>query len=334
MDRPTINSLIASLALLTLFATSGRAAQDEESAATLDTVLVTGEQTGPSLWKVSKDDHVLWILGTYTPLPKKMTWRSVEVENVMASSQAFLPSSVNVKADIGFFKGLTLLPSLIGVRDNPDDKKLKDVLPPELYDRWSVLKTKYIGRDKSVEDWRPIFAALELYTKALEKSGLEPRSQLEGAVAKLAKKSKLEDIEPTIKINIEKPRAAIKEFKKSSLDDVDCFAKTIERLETDLELMRTRANAWAHGDVETLRNMTHVNQVTACINAVMNSSLVQERGYDKLPEQISAMWMDAAESALSKYRSTLTMQPVGTLLDEQGILKQFRDKGYTVVEPK
>jgi hypothetical protein len=39
----------------------------------LDQVLVTGEQPGPGLWKVSKDDHVLWILGTLAPLPQKMS---------------------------------------------------------------------------------------------------------------------------------------------------------------------------------------------------------------------------------------------------------------------
>jgi hypothetical protein len=37
---------------------------------TLETVLVTGEQPGPGLWKVSHGDHVLWILGAQYPLPK------------------------------------------------------------------------------------------------------------------------------------------------------------------------------------------------------------------------------------------------------------------------
>jgi hypothetical protein len=46
----------------------------------LDTVLVTGIRPGPALWKVSKGDHVLWILGTYSPMPKKMTWNSAAAE--------------------------------------------------------------------------------------------------------------------------------------------------------------------------------------------------------------------------------------------------------------
>src|SRR5690348_2085441 len=35
--------------------------------ATLQTVLVRGSQPGPGLWRVSKGDHTLWILGTLGP---------------------------------------------------------------------------------------------------------------------------------------------------------------------------------------------------------------------------------------------------------------------------
>ena len=35
-------------------------------------VVVSGVVTGPGLWKVSKDGHVLWVLGTLSPLPGHM----------------------------------------------------------------------------------------------------------------------------------------------------------------------------------------------------------------------------------------------------------------------
>jgi len=66
-------------------------------------------------------------------------------------------------------------------------------------------------------------------------------------------------------------------LRKDSLDDMECFTKTIERLETDLDLMRARANAWAKGDVAAIRAMTHVDQATAC-SAVIIAQFSQEPG--------------------------------------------------------
>jgi hypothetical protein len=53
--------------------------------------LVTGEQPGPRLWKITSGQHVLWVLGKPpTPLPKKVIWRSKEVETVLASTQELI----------------------------------------------------------------------------------------------------------------------------------------------------------------------------------------------------------------------------------------------------
>ena len=60
------------------------------NAVKLETVSVTGVQPGPGLWKVSKDNHVMWVLGTLTPLPRRMEWQSKQVEQVIAQSQELL----------------------------------------------------------------------------------------------------------------------------------------------------------------------------------------------------------------------------------------------------
>ena len=56
----------------------------------LDEVLVTGERPGPGMWRIAKNGHDLWILATLRPLPKDMTWRSLAVEQRIASSQSVL----------------------------------------------------------------------------------------------------------------------------------------------------------------------------------------------------------------------------------------------------
>lgn len=308
------------------------AVEAEAAEPAIEEVVVSGEQPGPELWKVSKGDHVLWILGTLTPLPEKMTWRSRQVEQVIASSQEVI-TTTSVEADIGFFKGLTLLPSVIGARNSPEGATLQEILPADLYARWQTLKARYIGRDSGIEKWRPIFAAQELYSKALKKSNLAYSGIVWPVVKKIAKEHDVKITTPQILVEIEKPRAAIKEFKKSSLDDLECFAKTLERLETDLEAMRLRANAWAVGDLDTLRKSPPPEQRSACWAAIMNSQVVQQRGFQDMPERIAGAWMQSAEAALANNQSTFAMLSIGEMLRPNGYIARLQAKGYVVDAP-
>jgi hypothetical protein len=298
----------------------------------IEEVVVSGEQPGPGLWKVSKGDHVLWILGALQPLPQKMTWRSRSVESVIAESQEVL-ANTSVDADIGFFKGVMLAPSLIGIRKNPEGATLEEILPADLYARWLTLKARYIGRDSGIEKWRPIFAAQALYSKAIEKSGLTYSNLVWPVVTKIAKKHDIKITTPQITVAIDKPRAVIKEFKKSSLDDIECFAKTLERLETDLDAMRARANAWAVGDVEALSRLPYPDQNAACRSSIMNSQVVQERGFQDVPARMATAWVNAAEVALANNETTFAVLSIVEILRPEGYVAKLRARGYVVEAP-
>ena len=305
-------------------------------ATVLEEVLVTGQQPGPGLWKVTRpgdpNGHVLWILGNYSPLPKKLSWRSTELESVLAQSQAVL-APVSVSASAGPLGGITLLPTLIGVRDNPGGKKLQDVVPPDLYARWLPLKARYLGKDQGVEGWRPIFAAQELYRAALKQKSLVPYDGIWPAVEKLARKAKVPIVETELELKVEKARASIKEFKTTPLDDVECFARTLQRLESDLDLMRERANAWAVGDVARLRALAPVERASACIGVVLESSFMQQRGYGDILVRAKSAWVAAIEQALVQYPSSVTVLSVDEILQPTGYVATLRQKGYVVAEP-
>jgi hypothetical protein len=303
----------------------------------LDEVVVSGEQAGPGLWKVTRPsadgDHVLWILGTYGPLPKNMKWRSRELESAVARSQVLL-AAPEVNPEVGLFRGMALLPSLIGLRHNPDGRRLQDVVPAELYLRWLPLKSRYIGKDDKVERWRPLFAASELYRKAIDEAGLERSTVVWTSVRKLARRHELRITTPQVEVKVEQARAAVKQFKREPLDDVDCFAKTIELLESDLDLMRERANAWAIGDVEALRRSWPRALGSACIGAIMGAGVVQERGYGDMLERVKAAWLAEAERALRDNQSTVAVLWLSEILDADGYVAALRRKGYTVEDPQ
>jgi TraB/PrgY/gumN family len=305
---------------------------ESASSGTIEEVTVSGEQPGPGLWKISKDGHVMWVLGALQPLPKKMSWRSRSVEAIIAESQALLLIP-KVDAGIGFFKGMTLLPAMLGARKNPDGATLQQVLPPDLYARWLALKARYIGRDDGIEKWRPIFAAGELYEKAIAKSALTTRSDVLPVVKKIAKQHKVELIEPTLEIEIDKPGQAIRQFKKSSLQDIECFSRTLDRLETDLDAMRARATAWAVGDIDALRQLPYPDQFGACGSAILSSPIVQDRGLQDVLQRVESLWLEQAQAALARNEVTFAVLPMSQLLRTDGYIAKLQARGYEVEAP-
>jgi hypothetical protein len=315
--------------------------QSESSAANAvesapERILIVGQRPGPGLWKVSKDDHVLWIFGSYSPLPNKMVWRSQQVETVVAQSQEFLglPSagvSVGISNSLNF---LTALPFVIGYKKNPDGKQLQDLVSADVYARWTALKEKYIGADSGIETDRPIFAAQELYEKALQKSGLGNDRDVIASIRKIAQKNKAKYTSTGISVDLENPRGALRDFKKSSLDDLECFAKTIDRLEIDLDAMRIRANAWAIGDVEMMRKLSYPDQAEACNSAVINSSWTKALpGAQSLEQRVRDSWLAAAEKSLSNNQSTFALLPVSQIMSPTGLVAALQARGYVVEQP-
>ena len=300
---------------------------------TLDTVLVTGEQPGPGLWKVSKGDHVLWILGAQYPLPKKMIWRGREVEQTIGQSQAVL-ADTSAQLHVGFFRALTLVPSVLGARKNADGATLKDILPAAMYARWLALKAKYIGRDSGVEKLRPMLAANELYDKALDRSGLIRNKEIWKSVEKSAKRQHVPIVEPEVRIEVDDPKQALQDFRSTAGKlDIDCLDATMRRLETDLDAMRQRANAWAVGDIDALRRLPYPDQRETC-RAALESNVELRQRLDAALTEIDAAWIAAAEKALDRNTSTLAVLPMTELLKADGRLAMLAARGYTVEPPE
>jgi uncharacterized protein YbaP (TraB family) len=300
----------------------------------LEGVTVSGAQPGPGLWKVSKGGHVLWILGTLSPLPERMQWQPTDVTEAVAGSQELLLSpTFSLKPNTNFFGKLFLLPSLIGVRNDPDDKTLQQVVPADVYARWLVVKKKYIGNDRGVERYRPIFAAVELYRKAGKRSGLSSSGGVTHTVVDLAKAHGVKQTPVVYTVLVDEPRTAIKTFKQSPLDDLDCFTRTVDNIDAQVNNAAARANAWATGDLETLRKLTDMGQRASCINAVSEAGVARRFGLGDIPAKLEQTWLAAAERALGSNRQTFAILPIESLLSTDGALDKLRVRGYTVEAP-
>jgi hypothetical protein len=295
---------------------------------------VVAQRPGPGMWKVSKGEHVLWVFGTYAPLPKDMQWRSQQVESVVKNSQEYL-SPPGARAKPGFFKSITLLPSLIGLRKNPDGAQLRDVMPAEDYARWSALKTKYLPENDDVERERPIFAAEVLSSAARKQAGLVDGYGVRKRVADLIKQAKLKETSSTFELPMDNARTVLKNFKKSTMGDAACLAQTMATLEQDIDAASARANAWARGDMEAMRKLDFSTREDVCFGAVMNSAAFDaEPEFKNMKARAHAKWIASAEKALEANASTFAMLQVGDILDPKGVIAALANKGYKVEQPE
>ncbi len=328
---PTICLLLPLTAALAQEATPP--APTEEAAPEPETILLVGQRPGPGLWKVSKGDHVLWVFGSYSPLPLKMEWRSQQVESILAQSQEYL-GPPGAHGHVGFFRGLTLLPSLIGIKKNPGGATLKDVLPADVYARWQPLKTKYLGKDDSIERDRPIFVADALYDAALKQSGLGYGYDVSNKINAIVKERKIKKTDTSIALEMDDASKMVKDFKKSSLADTACFDKTLTRLESDLDAMRVRANAWAKGDLEAIQKLSYADQEAECRNAMRNAVFVKnQKNWQNVQQRVQDAWLAAVEKALDANSTSFAMLRLSDIVGPDSYLTALKAKGYDVVSP-
>jgi uncharacterized protein YbaP (TraB family) len=314
-------------ALLGCAALLPAAAQQPAEAETIEEVLVSGERAGPGLWKVRKGDHTLYLLATLSPLPKKMEWRSREVEDVLARAQRFVPARFDVDADIGPISGMRLYLQYRRLRGNADDQTLEQVLPPELFARFEAQRLKYAPRNRSILKQRPVVAASELWREGISRSGLTLRNDVDRAVAKLARERKVKVITPAVKI--EDAKGTLAEVGQIPLDaEIACMSALLGRIESDLATARRRAEDWAVGDVEALRSRRGAQRQEACWEALLTSPKLAAvlRDFD-------AAWLRTVTQSLEQHPVTLAVVPFGELYAPGGVLATFRARGYEIDEP-
>lgn len=318
---------------------SGATAPDEvpspsDQATVLETVVVTGVMPGPGMWRVHRGGHSLWILGTLQPVARRMRWESGEVERIVSDAQVILyPPTLRVDLGMGRLRTLMLLPALLGARKNPDGDRLVEQVSAEDYARWLQLKQNYLGRDRAVEKRRPIFAADALYRAALERSDLQIKGLVSPVVKRAARRHGIPVERPQVEVRVDDPRGAIREFRETEINDAACFRKTLDHLEQDLEKMRLRANAWATGDMLTLRQVTYEDQSRACMDAVFESRFAERQGIRDLAAKLRATWLETAGKILDEHERAFAVLPLGLMLGPDGYLAELAARGYVIEEP-
>jgi uncharacterized protein YbaP (TraB family) len=298
------------------------AARVEDPPNSLDEIVVTGERAGPGLWHVYKGGAQLWIFGTVSPLPKDMTWRSKQLEKILDETDQVL---VAKPFEIGIARALWLLVTQRDLLMVGHGKRLVDVMPSELHQRFAAQRTKFTKDADKWEKFRPIIAAAFLEEDALHAVGLSTRLDLADEVRSLARKHHVH----------------IEEFKIAGLHDVldalktlppateqKCVAASLATIETGMPRLIDRAQAWATGDVQRIQSLPESSEVAAC-----RAAITVDPGAGDLYTLLRQTWIENMARHLETAGVTLAVVSMDMLIEPGGFLDALRSRGYTIDSP-
>lgn len=288
----------------------------------MEDLVVTGERPGPGMWHVHRGAAQVWILGSMSPLPKGITWRSNQVEQVLNGTTQVL---VQKPFEIGIARILWLLiteRSALMVRGG---KRLQDVLPADLHARFALQRAKYTEDPDKWERFRPLIAAAFLQQAAFHQVGLSTRLDIGAAMRTLAKKHHV-PVEEIKIAGVGDVMDALKTLPPAT--ENTCVAASLATIERDLPRLLDRAHAWASGNIERIEKLREPAEVDACRAALDTGVAAAE-----LIARMRRTWFGAVENRLQNDGVTLAVINMDMLLEPGGLLDELRAKGYEVDAP-
>jgi uncharacterized protein YbaP (TraB family) len=288
----------------------------------LDEIVVTAERAGPGMWHVHRGAANVWILGSISPLPRDITWRSKQVETVLESTSQVL---VQKPLEISIPRILWMLIADRKFLMVGGGKRLKDILPPELHARFAAQRSK-VGEDADKwERYRPIIAAAFLQQAAFHQVNLSMRLDLGAALRALAKKHgvRIEEIKVA---GVSDMLEALKTMPAAT--ERTCVEASLTTIESGLPRLVDRAQAWAVGNVERIENLPELKDVDAC-----RTALDAGKGALDVIGRIRQTWLDNIEKNLRSAGTTIAVVNLDMLLERGGLLDELRAKGYEVDAP-
>jgi uncharacterized protein YbaP (TraB family) len=325
----TASRRLALPTLLALGLVASAAAQTgaDHQPATIEEITVVGRYPGPPLWRVSSGERTLWIFGQLTPVPKGLDWDPRNAERVLDRAGGVIGGPRVSAMTFNPIRMFRLYRAARRLARLPEGTTLADQMPAELYGRYTALRTRYLPKDdEDDEELRPALAALRLYGAALDDTGLTMNSDVGKKIARKMRRSEADEAEVLVETE---PETVLDELAKITPEaEIACFASIMTSIETDLEGMKERANAWAIGDVEALKRFDYPDSQGNCL-----AMLFSVGGLAELRDNLYAQWLGEAESALATYETSFSVLQMRDLVAADGLLAQLAARGYTVTAP-
>jgi hypothetical protein len=220
------------------------------------------------------------------------------------------------------------------MKQNPGGRKLTSFLDQTTTAEWVRVKDVYLRGRKDVDQLRPVYAAQELFEAAVSRRGMTMENPVAPILEALSGNMDIPYVNGSFVLNVKDPNATLKKVNATDYGDAQCLQKTMSTLAADLESAAQKANAWALGDIEALRQLYHNESRKACIQAFGQTTVAREQGITDLAAQVEGAWISKVLRASEKNSVVFSSLPVDMLMRSDGVLRRLESEGYRVTWPE
>lgn len=277
--------------------------------AALATAACAQEEFDPALYVVSDADSTMYLYGTVHVRPRGTDWGDQDVRETLASAEEIWTEiEISPEAD----QRTQELAMQMG--QAPADRPLSSWLTAEENDRLNAL-TQRLGIPRAhLETMQPWMAGLTLSLLPIMQAGYDPASGVDRAVdaygdangkTMRAFETAEQQIGFFVGLDEQTQRAFLRE--------------AIEEAETGPGMIREMTSAWERGDLELLERLV-IDDTREEYPAVYQALFVERNN----------AWMETLVRELEGVGVDFVAVGAGHLLGEDGLVEQFRARGYTV----
>lgn len=261
-------------------------------------------QEGPALWKAEEGQSTVYFLGTIHLMTEDVEWFEGTIEDAFRSSETLTvevnPSEVSREEHITTIRELAILPS---------DQKLSDIISEKQLQRLEELLQPAGVSNRTIQRWRPWFAALTVTGFAAQEAGFHSKYGVDVQLLEKARNRgmeihQLETFREQLEMfsSLERDEAAY--FLKDSLENKDEMQKLFERLKRN----------WLRAELSDLKSL------------LLDSMEENRSFYETVYVERNRRWLPEILKLLEKPGTHFVAVGTGHLIGEDGIIAMLKKK--------
>jgi len=313
------------LAISLLVAAQSACAQEiaspSDTSAVVEELIIEGRPTGPALWRVKRGEAEVVVLGGLAPLPHQLQWTSPRLERALGVADLLLVPPQG-RPRVTDLPGMTL--RLASLRQGWG-QTLEPNLSPALRGRFVQARERLGIGPGRYDYWKPAIAGLMLLADFREHEGLstgKPATTVQRmAKAQRGRRLKIEPMADIYLGAMVKSAASLTPAQHEA-----CLAAALNDIEAETARARAAAQAWAVGDLATVRANASADLLDRC--------LLQLPSLTSLLEQDTAQSVRSLDQALSHPGTTVAIIDLRLLLRANGVLDRLKAQGAEISVPK